>query len=118
VAGTLSASACVVYFRRTIDLYKKDAGKAHRYCQLFNFEVSQKVHVVILIATESAVTPAHITPSPLEVSAWYCGSLSNGCHNEHHNIHFETDNDTEAAYRFLEWPDAQGTNLGLRCNRV
>jgi amidophosphoribosyltransferase len=69
------------------------------------------------MATESAVTPnrAH----PFNAGEDFClvhnGSLSNA-HDlrrtlEPQGIHFDTDNDTEAACRFLEWRMREGDTL-------
>jgi glutamate synthase domain-containing protein 1 len=69
------------------------------------------------MATESAVTPAHA--HPFTAGEDFClvhnGSLSNPYsirrQLEPRGIHFETDNDTEAACRFLEWRMREGDDL-------
>jgi amidophosphoribosyltransferase len=69
------------------------------------------------MATESAVTPAHA--HPFTAGRDFClvhnGSLSNPClvrrKLEPLGIHFETDNDTEAACRFLEWRMREGDGI-------
>jgi methylamine---glutamate N-methyltransferase subunit A len=69
------------------------------------------------MATESAVTPAHA--HPYTAGEDFClvhnGSLSNPWSLrrmlEKKGIHFETDNDTEAACRYLEWRMSQGDTL-------
>jgi glutamate synthase domain-containing protein 1 len=69
------------------------------------------------MATESAVSPAHA--HPFTAGEDFClvhnGSLSNP-HSvrrklEKRGIRFETDNDTEAACRFLEWRMSEGESL-------
>jgi glutamate synthase domain-containing protein 1 len=69
------------------------------------------------MATESAVSPAHA--HPFTAGEDFClvhnGSLSNPYSLrrmlERRGIHFETDNDTEAACRFLEWRMREGETL-------
>ena len=69
------------------------------------------------MATESAVTPAHA--HPFTAGEDFClvhnGSLSNPYllrrKLEPQGMHFETDNDTEAACRFLEWRMREGDDL-------
>ena len=74
------------------------------------------------MATESAVTPAHA--HPFTAGQDWClvhnGSLSNA-HSlrrklEKHGIVFETDNDTEAACRYLEWRMQEGDDLETALN--
>jgi glutamate synthase domain-containing protein 1 len=69
------------------------------------------------MATESAVSPAHA--HPFTAGDDFClvhnGSLSNP-HSlrrilERRGVRFETDNDTEAACRFLEWRMREGDSL-------
>jgi methylamine---glutamate N-methyltransferase subunit A len=69
------------------------------------------------MATESAVSPAHA--HPFTAGEDFClvhnGSLSNPYslrrRLERRGIRFETDNDTEAACRFLEWRMREGDTL-------
>tara|TARA_B100000749_G_C18297493_1_gene411061 strand:- start:367 stop:813 length:447 start_codon:yes stop_codon:yes gene_type:complete len=69
------------------------------------------------MATESAVSPAHA--HPFTAGEDFClvhnGSLSNPWSLrrklEKKGINFETDNDTEAACRFLEWRMQEGQSL-------
>jgi glutamate synthase domain-containing protein 1 len=69
------------------------------------------------MATESAVSPAHA--HPFTAGEDFClvhnGSLSNPYSVrrklEKKGIRFETDNDTEAACRFLEWRMSEGDTL-------
>lgn len=103
---------------RAIDLYK-DAGKPTDVAERYNFKSLRGSHVVAhtRMATESAVTPAHA--HPFTAGEDFClvhnGSLSNPNEIrrllEPRGIHFETDNDTEAACRFLEWRMQEGNDL-------
>ena len=103
---------------RAIDLYK-DAGKPTDVAHRYNFKSLRGSHVVAhtRMATESAVTPAHA--HPFTAGEDFClvhnGSLSNPNEIrrllEPRGIHFETDNDTEAACRFLEWRMQEGNDL-------
>lgn len=103
---------------RAIDLYK-DAGKPSMVADRYNFKSLRGSHVVAhtRMATESAVTPAHA--HPFTAGEDFClvhnGSLSNPNEIrrklEPRGIHFETDNDTEAACRFLEWRMQEGDDL-------
>jgi glucosamine 6-phosphate synthetase-like amidotransferase/phosphosugar isomerase protein len=69
------------------------------------------------MATESAVTPdrAHPFTAGEDFCLVHNGSLSNpnGIRRmlEPRGIRFETDNDTEAACRFLEWRLREGDDL-------
>jgi len=103
---------------RAIDLYK-DAGSPIDVAERYNFKSLKGSHVVAhtRMATESAVTPAHA--HPFTAGEDFClvhnGSLSNPNEIrrklEPRGIHFETDNDTEAACRFLEWRMREGDDL-------
>jgi methylamine---glutamate N-methyltransferase subunit A len=105
---------------RAIDLYK-DAGKPIDVIKRYDFDSLQGSHVVAhtRMATESAVTPAHA--HPFTAGEDFClvhnGSLSNPYEIrrklEPRGIEFETDNDTEAACRFLEWRMREGDDLEL-----
>lgn len=103
---------------RAIDLYK-DTGKPAEVCQRYGFEALQGSHLVghTRMATESAVTPAHA--HPFTAGEDFC-LVHNGSLSNHHQIRrqlepegilFETDNDTEAACRFLEWRMREGDDL-------
>lgn len=103
---------------RTIDLYK-DTGKPTEVADRYGFQFLKGSHVVghTRMATESAVTPAHA--HPFTAGEDFClvhnGSLANP-HEirrklEPRGIEFETDNDTEAACRFLEWRMREGDDL-------
>ena len=103
---------------RTIDLYK-DTGKPETVAERYHFKTLKGSHAIghTRMATESAVTPAHA--HPFTAGEDFClvhnGSLSNPYsirrQLEPLGIHFETDNDTEAACRFLEWRMREGDDL-------
>jgi glutamate synthase domain-containing protein 1 len=101
-----------------IDLYK-DIGTPGSIAQRYGFSKLAGSHAVghTRMATESAVTPAHA--HPFTAGEDFClvhnGSLSNPClvrrKLEPLGIHFDTDNDTEAACRFLEWRMREGDSI-------
>jgi methylamine---glutamate N-methyltransferase subunit A len=103
---------------RSMDLYK-DTGTPAQVAERYEFKSLQGTHLVghTRMATESAVTPdrAH----PFTAGADFClvhnGSLSNPYQIrrklEPLGVHFETDNDTEAACRYLEWRMREGDDL-------
>lgn len=103
---------------RQIDVYK-DTGHPAVVAQRYDFKSLAGTHVVAhtRMATESAVTPAHA--HPFTAGEDFClvhnGSLSNPNNVrrklEPLGIRFETDNDTEAACRFLEWRMREGDDL-------
>lgn len=103
---------------RHIDLYK-DIGAPAEVAQRYDFAHLAGTHVVAhtRMATESAVTPAHA--HPFTAGEDFClvhnGSLSNPYQIrrklEPRGIAFDTDNDTEAATRFLEWRMREGDDL-------
>jgi glutamate synthase domain-containing protein 1 len=103
---------------RSIDVYK-DLGHPCELAKRYHFDKLNGSHLVghTRMATESAVTPAH--SHPFTAGEDFClvhnGSLSNPYSLrrmlEKHDIAFETDNDTEAACRFLEWRMRSGENL-------
>lgn len=105
---------------RAIDLYK-DIGTPGEVAQRYNFSSLQGSHAVghTRMATESAVTPdrAHPFTAGEDFCLVHNGSLSNpyGLRRklETEGIHFETDNDTEAACRFLEWRMREGDTLEI-----
>lgn len=108
----------VLSIGRSIDLYK-DIGKPGEVAARYGFGGLRGSHVVghTRMATESAVTPerAHPFTAGEDFCLVHNGSLSNpnGVRRmlEPHGIHFETDNDTEAACRFLEWRLREGDDL-------
>jgi methylamine---glutamate N-methyltransferase subunit A len=103
---------------RSIDLYK-DTGHPREISERYGFPALAGTHAVghTRMATESAVTPAHA--HPFTAGEDFClvhnGSLSNPYSIrrklERRGIRFETDNDTEAACRFLEWRMSEGDSL-------
>ncbi len=109
---------------RAIDLYK-DIGTPAEIASRYDFKDLKGSHVVAhtRMATESAVTPAHA--HPFTAGRDFClvhnGSLSNP-HLVHKQleplgIHFDTDNDTEAACRFFEWRMREGDDLRAAVQR-
>lgn len=103
---------------RAIDIYK-DEGHPAEISRRYGFSQLQGTHAVghTRMATESAVSPAHA--HPFTAGEDFClvhnGSLSNPYSIrrklEKKGIRFETDNDTEAACRFLEWRMRAGDTL-------
>jgi len=103
---------------RSIDVYK-DTGHPCDIAKRYHFEKLNASHCVghKRMASESDGTRAHYHPF---VARGDCcliqkDSLSNPYslrrRLEKHGIGFETDNDTEAACRFLEWRMRQGDTL-------
>jgi amidophosphoribosyltransferase len=102
----------------SIDLYK-DIGTPGQIAARYHFDTFRGSHAVghTRMATESAVTPAHA--HPFTAGRDFClvhnGSLSNPHlvrrKLEPLGIAFETDNDTEAACRFLEWRMREGDDI-------
>ena len=101
-----------------MDIYK-DIGPAADVARKYGFLGMSGTHAVghTRMATESAVSLAHA--HPFTTGTDFClvhnGSLSN-YHSlrrslERRGIRFETDNDTEAACRFLEWHMREGDTL-------
>jgi methylamine---glutamate N-methyltransferase subunit A len=109
---------------RSIDLFK-DTGHPRELVDRYAFARFSGTHAVghTRMATESAVTPAHA--HPYTAGEDFClvhnGSLSNPNsirrRLEKRGIHFETDNDTEAACRFLEWRMSEGDSLEAALER-
>ena len=103
---------------RSIDLYK-DIGTPADVAARYDFSKLVGSHLVghTRMATESAVTPdrAHPFTAGEDFCLVHNGSLSNpnGVRRmlEPRGIKFETDNDTEAACRFLEWRLREGDDL-------
>ena len=103
---------------RAIDVYK-DKGHPHEIAERYGFARLNATHAVghTRMATESAVSPAHA--HPFTAGEDFClvhnGSLSNPYSIrrklEKKGIVFETDNDTEAGCRFLEWRMSEGDTL-------
>lgn len=102
---------------RSIDVYK-DEGHPRDIAARFGFDTFTGTHAVghTRMATESAVSPAHAHPYTVgDFCLVHNGSLSNPYsvrrQLERHGIEFETDNDTEAGCRFLEWRMREGDTL-------
>ncbi|MGD9856057.1 MAG: amidophosphoribosyltransferase [Planctomycetaceae bacterium] len=103
---------------RAIEMYK-DEGPPDEIAERFHFKNLAGTHAVghTRMATESAVSPAHA--HPYTAGEDFClvhnGSLSNPYSIrrklERQGITFETDNDTEAGCRFLEWRMREGDTL-------
>jgi amidophosphoribosyltransferase len=103
---------------RSIDIYK-DVGHPAAVAKRYQFNDLAGTHLVghTRMATESAVTPAHA--HPFTAGEDFClvhnGALSNPYSIrrklEPLGITFDTDNDTEAATRFLEWRMREGDDL-------
>lgn len=103
---------------RGIELYK-DIGTPAEVAARYGFGQLRGSHLVghTRMATESAVTPdrAHPFTAGEDFCLVHNGSLSNpnGIRRmlEPRGIKFDTDNDTEAACRFLEWRLREGDTL-------
>jgi methylamine---glutamate N-methyltransferase subunit A len=105
---------------REIEVYK-DAEAPVEVALRYDFRHMAGTHAVghTRMATESAVSPAHA--HPFTAGEDFClvhnGSLSNPYSLrrklEKRGVRFETDNDTEAACRFLEWRMREGDTLEL-----
>ena len=101
-----------------IDLYK-DIGLPASIADRYDFKNLKGSHLVghTRMATESAVTPerAHPFTAGEDFCLVHNGSLSNPNYIrrmlEPRGIKFETDNDTEAACRFIEWRLSEGDDL-------
>jgi glutamate synthase domain-containing protein 1 len=103
---------------RSIDLFK-DEGHPRDIAERYHFPSLNATHAVghTRMATESAVSPAHA--HPFTAGEDFClvhnGSLSNPYSIrrklERQGIRFETDNDTEAGCRFIEWRLRSGDSL-------
>ena len=103
---------------RAIEMYK-DEGLPSDIADRLHFTKLVGTHAVghTRMATESAVSPAHA--HPYTAGEDFClvhnGSLSNPYSIrrslERRGIQFETDNDTEAGCRFLEWRMREGDTL-------
>lgn len=101
-----------------MDIYK-DVGTPAQVAARYDFASLQGTHLVghTRMATESAVTPSHAHPFTAgeDFALVHNGSLSNPYSIrrklEPLGIEFETDNDTEAACRFLQWRLREGDDL-------
>ena len=103
---------------RSMDIYK-DVGPPAEIARRYALEAVAGTHVVghTRMATESAVTPdrAHPFTAGEDFCLVHNGTISNPFmirrKLEHRGIRFDTDNDTEAATRFLEWRMREGDAL-------
>jgi len=101
-----------------IELYK-DIGTPGQIAERYDFDELTGSHAVghTRMATESAVTPdrAHPFTAGEDFCLVHNGSLSNPYRVrrklEPLGIHFDTDNDTEAACRFLDWRMREGDSI-------
>lgn len=101
-----------------MDVYK-DTGTPAQVAARYDFQNLAGSHLVghTRMATESAVTPqnAHPYTAGEDWCLVHNGSFSNPNSVrrmlQHKGIAFETDNDTEAACRFLEWRLREGDDL-------
>ena len=106
-----------------MDIYK-DTGTPMQVAEKYDFKHFKGSHLVghTRMATESAITPAHA--HPFTAGEDWClvhnGSLSNASSLrrklEYEGIQFDTDNDTEAACRFLQWRMREGDDLETALN--
>jgi len=116
--NTIDPKLHILSTGRRIDLYK-DIGLPADVANRYAFGSLTGSHLVghTRMATESAVTPdrAHPFTAGEDFCLVHNGSLSNpnGVRRmlEPRGIKFETDNDTEAACRFLEWRLREGDDL-------
>ena len=102
----------------SIELFK-DVGRPDDVARRYGFSALRGTHCVghTRMATESQVSPAHA--HPFTAGEDFClvhnGSLSNPYSLrrllEEENLEFETDNDTEAACRFLNGGCSQGDTI-------
>lgn len=109
---------------RSLAVYK-DVGHPRGLIERYGLRLAQGTHAVghTRMATESAVSVAH--SHPFTAGEDFClvhnGSLSNPYsirrHLERKGIQFETDNDTEAACRFLQWRLQEGDTLEAAIQR-
>lgn len=103
---------------RSISVFK-DVGTPAEVADRYDFKSLKGSHVVAhtRMATESAITAdrAHPFTAGEDFCLIHNGSLSNAAglrrKLEPLGIHFETDNDTEAACRYIEWRLGEGDTL-------
>ncbi len=107
-----------------MDVYK-DTGTPAEVAARYSFQNLSGSHLVghTRMATESAVTPqnAHPYTAGEDWCLVHNGSFSNPNSVrrmlQHEGIAFETDNDTEAACRFLEWRMREGDDLNTALHK-
>lgn len=103
---------------KVMEVYK-DIGTPTEIAEKYDFQDLEGSHVVAhtRMATESAVTPdrAHPFTAGRDFCLVHNGTVSNPYSIrrmlEPRGIHFDTDNDTEAVCRFLEWRMREGDSL-------
>jgi glutamate synthase domain-containing protein 1 len=103
---------------RKIAVYK-DTGDPAEVARRYQFGTFSGTHAIghTRMATESAVSPAHAHPFTAgeDFSLVHNGSLSNPYmlrrKLEAEGLAFETDNDSEAACRYIEWRMRRGESL-------
>lgn len=103
---------------KVMEVYK-DIGTPTAIAEKYDFQDLEGSHVVAhtRMATESAVTPdrAHPFTAGRDFCLVHNGTVSNPYSIrrmlEPRGIHFDTDNDTEAVCRFLEWRMREGDSL-------
>ncbi len=108
----------VLAMGHSIELFK-DVGRPDAVARRYGFSALRGTHCVghTRMATESQVSPAHT--HPFTAGEDFClvhnGSLSNPYSLrrvlEEENLEFETDNDSEAACRFLQWRMRKGDTI-------
>src|SRR5205807_1062917 len=111
-------SLCVLSVGRHISVYK-DVGNPADVTRRYHFSSLAGTHAIghTRMATESAVSPAHAHPFTAgeDFSLVHNGSLSNPYmlrrQLEAEGLAFETDNDSEAACRYLAWRMGRGESL-------
>ena len=111
-------SVRVLSVGHSIELFK-DVGRPDEVARRYGFSALSGTHCVghTRMATESQVSPAHA--HPFTAGEDFClvhnGSLSNPYSLrrllEEENLEFETDNDSEAACRFLQWRMRKGDTI-------
>jgi amidophosphoribosyltransferase len=112
------AGVHVLSVGKVMDVYK-DVGSPTEIADKYDFKDLHGTHVVAhtRMATESAVTPdrAHPFTAGRDFCLVHNGTVSNPYSIrrmlEPRGIHFDTDNDTEAVCRFLEWRMREGDTL-------
>ena len=105
-------------YGRRMRVYK-DAGHPRDLIATYRLDQVRGSHCVghTRMATESAVTPAHSHPftAGLDFCLVHNGSISNPWQIRRRlrrfGIEFETDNDTEAACRYLQWRMSEGATI-------
>ena len=110
---------------RSMDVYK-DVGRASEIAARLGFERLSGTHCVghTRMATESDVSTAHA--HPFTASEDFClvhnGSLSNPYmvrrSLEARGVHFDTDNDSEAACRWIAWRLTEGDDIETALKRA